>query len=245
VLFWINQAGRRKKKETQRELALIVKELIMTVGPDYYFPKDQKRRRYEQTMPDWPPTSCSGEFVMETIQQKILPMMPNMLEIEVFGQAIIDDHRYYCDPLHGRKRAQQQNWALSTLRARFIPASYFVLFLYQNSQKMKSINGTVIDGAGKYFIVHSSLVPLSDEGDSPYPGDKNLNESTLAHADQQLVHRIPKSVRGYYDGQRRAANSTETPTPLFVGVDSIVGPCVAYPDPKVPIDENYRSVLVF
>jgi hypothetical protein len=37
--------------------------------------------------------------------------------------------------------------------------------------------------AGAAFL----LSTLSDEGDSPYPG-KNLNEDTLAHANQQIVH---------------------------------------------------------
>jgi hypothetical protein len=83
------------------------------------------------------------------------PNDAQVLEIEVFGQARIDDHRYYCDPLHGRKRAQKQNWAFVNFEGKIYPCQLLCLIsIPEQPEKEINLNGTVIDGAGKYFIVH-------------------------------------------------------------------------------------------
>jgi hypothetical protein len=100
-----------------------------------------------------------------------------------------------------------------------------------------TLNGTIIDATGFYFIVHAGLVHLTDEGSSPYPG-KNLDEGTLTHADQLVIHRIPKSAQDN-TGDWKSTTRTIPPTPLFVDVASIVGPCVAYQDVESENPHDY------
>ena len=90
-----------------------------------------------------------------------------------------------------------------------------------------NLHGSIIDEPGKYCLVHTAHVPLADEGVPPYHGP-NQNEGTLAHIDQKLIHRVPKS--SFSNGEWIFADEENPPSVIFVDAKSIVGPCVAVPD---------------
>ena len=70
---------------------------------------------------------------------------------------------------------------------------------------------------------------------------ENQNEGTLAHIDQKIVHRTPKS--SFRDGTWVSANSSCPPSFLFVDAKSIEGPCIAVPDVLSPNSANEFFIL--
>ena len=86
----------------------------------------------------------------------------------------------------------------------------------------------MIDERGSYAYVHCVHDELRDSGKTPY-GPSDNDEGSLAHADQKIVHRMPKSHRKV-DGNWVPATENDKATPLVLPLQSIIGPCLAVPD---------------
>jgi hypothetical protein len=105
-----------------------------------------------------------------------------------------------------------------------------------------NLNGTIVDEKCCYFLTHAGISCLTEEGVPPYKGT-NQNEGTLAHIDQRLVHRVPKSHLKT-ESEWVLNVSIENPSLLLLlGTKSIVGLCIALPDILGPDADNEYFTL--
>ena len=192
--------------------------------------------------PKWDGTYCSVADIIAITRDKILPKLSQNCSIQFYSVLKKDGETYRANPCYGSRKISRQEWAYVDMgNDGIIPCQ--LLCLMEVPEKPTSpikLHGSVIDEAGKYFLVHAAHVPLSEEGVPPYNGP-NQNEGTLAHIDQKLLHRVPKS--SFQNGSWVFANHQNPPSVLFVDIKSIVGPCAAIPDILSPNPQNEFFVL--
>ena len=192
--------------------------------------------------PTWDESYCKIKDVVSLVRETILPLLPRTNEIQLYATLKKDGQTYKANPCYGSSKISRQDWAYVHMgHDGIVPCQLLcVLDIPEKPTRTIFLNGSAVDEAGKYFIVHSSLVPLTESGPAPYPG-KNQNEGTLAHIDQKIVHRIPKS--SFRDGTWVSADSSCPPSFLFVDAKSIEGPCIAVPDVLSPNSANEFFIL--
>ena len=95
-----------------------------------------------------------------------------------------------------------------------------------------------MQSAGTYALGHYALDGFLDEGHVPYvPGNEGDEEGqgNRAHADQWLIHRIPKwcttrEMDEVHGIRSQAADADHPPTLHMIDCNTIEGPCIAYAD---------------
>ncbi len=192
--------------------------------------------------PIWDETYCRIEDVISVVRDTILPLLPGTSGIQLYGTLKKDGQTYRANPCYGSSKTSRQDWAYVDMgRDGSIPCQLLCLLdIVEKPRRTILLNGSAVDEAGKYFLVQSSLVPLTENGPTPYTGN-NQNEGTLAHIDQKIVHRIPKS--SFSNGKWVPADSSRPPSLLFVDAKSIQGPCIAVPDVLSPNSANEFFIL--
>ena len=193
-------------------------------------------------LPSWDETYCSLDDIISTTRNIILPNLPEESSIQFYSVLNKDGVKYRANPCYGSRKISRQEWAYVDMGKDGTIACQLLCFIEVPDKPASTINlhGSVIDEPGKYCLVHAAHVPLAEEGVPPYHGP-NQNEGTLAHIDQKLIHRIPKS--SLQNGEWVFANDQNPPSVLFVDAKSIVGPCVAIPDILSPNSANEFFVL--
>ncbi len=180
-------------------------------------------------LPTWDESYCSVEAIVSIAREKILPNLPDKSSIQFYSVLKKNGETYRANPCYGEAKISRQEWAYVDMgRDGIIPCHLLCLMdIPEKPTTTIDLNGSVIDESGKYFLVHAAHVPLAEEGMPPYDGS-HQNEGTLAHIDQKLIHRVPKS--SFRAGEWIFADHQNPAAMLFVDAKSITGPCVAVPD---------------
>ena len=200
------------------------------------------KKKTTNKLPSWDETYCSLAYIISIARDIILPNLPPRSSIQFYSVLKKDGDTYKANPCYGKRKISRQEWAYVDMgRDGIIPCQLLCLIeVLEKPGVTVNLHGSVIDEPGKYCLVHTAHVPLTNEGVPPYEGP-NQNEGTLAHIDQKLIHRIPKS--SFKNGQWIFADDQNPPSVLFVDAKSIVGPCVAIPDILSPNSANEFFVL--
>ena len=214
---------------------------LIRVTMDKVF-RGRLKKTHLKRLPAWDETYCSAGDIVSITRNIILPNLPGKSFVQFYSSLQKDGEKYRANPCYGSRKLSRQEWAYVDMgNDGIIPCHLLCIIDIQDKPSgLIALNGSVIDEPGKYFLVHPAHVPLSEEGESPYPGE-NQNEGTLAHIDQKLLHRVPKSC--LKDGKWIYADQLNPPSILFVDAKSIVGPCVAIPDLLSPNSTTEFFVL--
>ena len=192
--------------------------------------------------PIWDERYCRIKDVVSIVRHAILPLLTATRGIQLYATLKKDGQTYRANPCYGSSKISRQDWAYIDMgRDGSVPCQLLcVIDIPEKPRRTIYLNGSAVDEAGKYFLVHSSLVPLTETGPSPYTG-QNQDEGTLAHIDQKIVHRIPKSC--FTGGAWVPADPSRPPSFLFVDAKSVQGPCIAVPDLLCPNPTNEFFIL--
>jgi hypothetical protein len=89
---------------------------------------------------------------------------------------------------------RKQDWAFVDMGEDGIVPNHLLCIINVPKKPIRPINlnGSKVDEKGCYFLTHSGISCLEEEGVPPNAGT-HQNEGTLAHVDQRLAHRVPKS----------------------------------------------------
>ena len=166
--------------------------------------------------------------MVSDIRRFIIPVLPSNHEVSIYSKAVLDDIPYTANPRHGAELWKHE-WAYFNIGGQCI-ACQLLCFIDVPCRPSRpaNLNGSVIDERGSYAYVHCVHDELRDSGKTPY-GPSDNDEGSLAHADQKIVHRMPKSHRKV-DGNWVPATENDKATPLVLPLQSIIGPCLAVPD---------------
>ena len=207
---------------------MLVAETYVSVSRSH-----EKTDTQNNVNPIWPGSPMSADEVVGLIRQKILPKLPTTTSIAVQTKVSWNGFTYYCHPKCGKYSLPKQHWAFIAFEKSANYPCHLLCAITIPEKPSSSIihNETKIEKEGVYFLVHSVISPLCDEGPAPYSTHEvaDQNEGTRAHVDQYLIHRIPKShLRG--GDSWVPATAALCPTLFFVPAESLDGPCVAYPN---------------
>ena len=218
----------RRSAAQHRATAIEVGGPLIRVTKHKIFSRRLKKRSTNK-IPVWDETYCSLAYIVSITQDVILPNLPAESSIQFYSVLKKDGDTYKANPCYGKRKISRQEWAYVDMgRDGIIPCQLLCLIeVLDKPASAINLHGSIIDEPGKYCLVHTAHVPLADEGVPPYHGP-NQNEGTLAHIDQKLIHRVPKS--SFSNGEWIFADEENPPSVIFVDAKSIVGPCVAVPD---------------
>ena len=230
------QAHKKEAKSLVVESEEVVaSSQLMWIAQDYVSVGRAKDRKHtsNNVNPVWKDSPMSAEELVGVVRDSILPQLPTTTSVAVHTKVTWKGLTYSCHPKYGKERLPKQDWAFIAFEnSPHYPCHLLcAITIPENPLSTIFLNGTKIDKEGVYFLVHTVISPLIDEGAAPYAADgvPDQNEGTRAHVDQHLVHRIPKS---HWEGEDSwvAASAALPPTLFFVPVESLDGPCVAYPN---------------
>ena len=181
--------------------------------------------------PDWVGSLIDAGSVFDLIRKRILPQLEvagagSEPSVAVYSSTTREGTMFRANPQFANGCEPKQEWALVE-QPRGGPIPHQLLCILKMSRKPKRpvwMNGSVIDNEGFYAIAHSAVDSLRSEG-TPLLG---CQEGTLAHVDQDLIHRIPKAHYG--DEGWVPATNCLPPSILFVPCDSIAGVVTGFPD---------------
>ena len=200
--------------------------------------------RIINSLPIWKDSHLAGTDLLSIVREHILSKLPTTSEIPVYGRVVIEGQAYNANPSANDSGQAKQEWGYVNMGPDGVVPCQLLCAL-EISEKPSSdivLNNSRIDDTGVYFLVHAAHSELTETGPSPYQEEnaENQNEGTLAHVDQKLVHRIPKS---HFDGRDWIpANAKLSPAILLVDSRSIVSPCIAVPD---VLSDNSRNDFFF
>ena len=158
--------------------------------------------------------------VVNMIRLRLLPVLPAGTAVGVYSRTTVDEITYTANPRHGGKKTCKHEWAYFNIGNESIACQLLCLLVIPKKPSRRvHINGSVVDEAGRYAYVHCVNEELKDSGDTPYGPSEN-QEGSLAHADQKLVHRMPKSHRNA-EGKWVPATADKPPTPLLLPLQSL------------------------
>ena len=176
--------------------------------------------------PNWPDSLVGGREVFGIIRDLILPQLGGGSSVTVTHSTTRDGFPFRANPRFSNGLEPKQEWALVNQGGgKLVPHQLLcILEVPENPAGRVWLNGSVIDGPGHYALCHCAVDSLRDSGEPLLP----CHEGTLAHADQDMIHWIPK---GHFDGSKwvRAASGFP-PSLLFVPCDAIAGPVTGFPD---------------
>ena len=202
---------------------------FMVVGREYLVNRTGKKTFLQ--MPIWDDSYESPDEMIGIIRDKVLPHLDSKKEVKLYTKTVRNGVTFSCSPSYGRNRLSKQDWCYVFLGddEDDIPYQLLVIFQIEDDPLTSfSIGGIEISKKGYYALGHYALENLRDYGTPLYEGDNN-NEGNRAHADQFLVHRIPKWHKTD-DGNDIPATSAMPPTLACIPCDSISRACVAFPD---------------
>ena len=109
-----------------------------------------------------------------------------------------------------------------------VPHQLLCIIRIEGKPRRIWLNGSQIDGPGHYALAHTAFCQMRDTGPPLHQPDAKTNEGTRAHADQDLIHWIPKAH--HVAGDWVVADSQHKPSLLFVPCDAISGWVSGIPD---------------
>ena len=180
------------------------------------------------SIPEWDGSLVDAASVFSLIREKILPQFDSNDKpfVTVHSSTTREGVKFRANPRHSNGSEPKQEWALLQ-QSRGDPVPHQLLCILEIPAKPKKriwLNGSAIDDSGFYALAHCALDCLRDTGDPL--GD--CQEGTLAHVDQDLIHRIPKAHRGAQGWV--AATESAPPSLVFAPCDSIAGVISGIPD---------------
>ena len=181
-------------------------------------------------LPDWPDSLVSGEEVFRVIRSLVLPHLPGGDSVRIFSSTTRAGVPFRANPLFRNGVEPKQEWVqVKQSNGTQVPHQFLCILEIPKKPKRKiHLNGSVIDDEGCYAIAHCAVDCLRDGG----PPLGHCSEGTRAHADQTLLHWIPKGHKT--DGDWVWATESKPPSLLFVPCEAIAGPITGFPDLTKP-----------
>lgn len=213
--------------------------LLLGVGLTYLRDERRPKKKVTEELPSWKDSFCSSGDLVEMIRKQVLPCLKSGTEVSVYTKYSHKGVVYSACPIYGRKGLSKQHWALVDMGGHGLVPHHLlcVLHIPLDPEKPTDFGTVKLEKAGYYFVTHAAHQEMTDTGIPQYAlkedgskPDDNFNEGTRAHADQHLVHLISKSHRKA-SGAWVPATIELPPTLLLVSPDSIVGPCLGFPNP--------------
>ena len=217
---------------------------ILTIGSDCLWDSGNRKRN---SLPRWEDSHLKPQFLVDFVRNMLLPRLPNTDKVLVFAKTNIGGTNYASSPCHGSLRYSKQDWAFVNMGSESEPIPCQLLVALQVPEDPTAdvvLSGTRINEAGTYFLAHACQSHLTDKGIPPYETDRSTgwNEGSLAHADQRLIHRMPKS-REVTPGNWTVAKHGEEASCVLVDAKAVLGPCIAIPDLLSDNSENDFFIL--
>ena len=216
---------------------------MLTIGLDALWDSTNKKRT---SLPLWEDSHCRPEVVIDFVRNCLIPQLPNTDSVCVYTKVVVDGVSYSCNPCYGSLGYAKQDWAFVNMGSGSPIPCQLLLSIEVPVDPVNNVvlSGSLIDEAGTYFLAHACQTHLTETGVPSYDTERgdNWNEGTLAHADQKLVHRLPKSAE-LESGEWVPATAQNEATIILIDSKSIVGPCVAIPDLLCENSQNEFFVL--
>ena len=215
---------------------------ILTIGLEALWDSGNKKRT---TMPVWKDSNCCPKVVIDFVRKDLIPQLTNKDSVCLYTKVVVDGVSYSCNPCYGSLGYAKQDWAFVNMGSDPIPCQLLLAVeVPVDPVNNVVLSGSVIDEAGIYFLAHACQTHLTETGVPSYDTERgdNWNEGTLAHADQKMIHRLPKSHE-LSTGEWVPATAGNEATIILVDSRSIVGPCVAIPDLLCENSDNEFFVL--
>ena len=126
--------------------------------------------------PTWDESYCKIKDVVLVVRETILPLLPRTNEIHLYATLKKGGQTYKANPCYGSSKISRQDWAYVDMgHDGIVPCHLLcVLDIPEKPRRTIFLNGSAVDEAGKYFLVHSSLVPLTESGPAPYAARKEI-----------------------------------------------------------------------
>ena len=182
--------------------------------------------------PSWPDSLVSADEVFGLVRSLVIPNLPSGESVTLFSSTTRDGVPFRANPMFRNGIEPKQEWVLvKQSDGSLVPHQFLCIVEVPTKPRRKIyLNGSVIDEEGFYAIAHCAVDSLRDHG-QPL-GD--CSEGTRAHADQTLLHWIPKGHSK--DGEWVWATESLPPSLLFVPCEAIAGPVAGFPDLTKPAD---------
>jgi hypothetical protein len=171
-----------------------------------------------------------ADSVFVFVREELLPSaFPSTQSVTFHGKIHRGEHSFAANPSHGSEGMAKQDWCMVSMEdGHTCPFHLLIFFELENDlEKEVFLNGTSLKNKGHYALGHYAYEGLRDDGPS-HDGHTD-DQGNRAHADQHLMHRIPK-WHGNESEAGLAATPASPPTLCVLDCEMIHGTCIAFPD---------------
>jgi hypothetical protein len=197
--------------------------MLMSIGETQI--SDRRGRRMKQP-PTWPNSKVTSEEVIDIVREHLLPRLTGSNKtIDLYTKTKRNGFKFYAHPCYGRSKESKQDWAFIKFQRNHLPCQLLCfLDIPSDLCRRTIVGGHSLKEEGLHAVVHCSASKLCTKGDPCNIGG-TWDSGTLAHPDQELIHRV---VKWRQDGE--CPTTQLPPTTFLVDCSSISGTCVGFPD---------------